>query len=135
VLCSALLAGDAFAGKIRTEILNTDCPVPYPAFLLIRPVLPLVLAVFGFSLPASATTLTYVGVQNIATGTVVGGADVGGLSGLSYNPYTDRFIAITDDSRTVGASRMWSLDLAYDGTTFSSATALSEVGLKKPDGG
>jgi hypothetical protein len=94
-----------------------------------------VLAVFGLSLPASATTLTYVGVQNIATGTVVGGAEVGGLSGISYNPYTDRFIAITDDSRSVGASRMWSLDLAYDGTTFSSATALSEVGLKKPDGG
>ena len=39
-LCSALLAGNAFAGKIRTEILNTDCPVPHPAFLLIRPVLP-----------------------------------------------------------------------------------------------
>ena len=108
--------------------------MPHPAFLLIRRVLPLVLAVFGLSLPASATTLTYVGVQNIATGTVVGGAEVGGLSGISYNPYTDRFIAITDDSRSVGASRMWSLDLAYDGTTFSSATALSEVGLKKPDG-
>ena len=108
--------------------------MPHPAFLLIRPVLPLVLAVFGLSLPASATTLTYVGVQNIATGTVVGGAEVGGLSGISYNPYTDRFIAVTDDSRSVGASRMWSLDLAYDGTTFSSATALSEVGLKKPDG-
>ncbi len=107
--------------------------MPHPVFLLIRPVLPLVL-VFGLSLPASATTLTYVGVQNIATGTVVGGAEVGGLSGISYNPYTDRFIAITDDSRSVGASRMWSLDLAYTGTTFSSATALSEVGLKKPDG-
>jgi hypothetical protein len=108
--------------------------VPHPAFLLIRPVFPLVLAIFGLSLPACATTLTYVGVQNIATGTVVGGAEVGGLSGISYNPYTDRFIAITDDSRSVGASRMWSLDLAYSGTTFSSATALSEVGLKKPDG-
>jgi hypothetical protein len=108
--------------------------VPRPAFLLIRPVFPLVLAIFGLALPAGATTLTYVGGQNVATGTVVGGAEVGGLSGISYNPYTDRFIAITDDSRSVGASRMWSLDLAYDGTTFSSATALSEVGLKKPDG-
>jgi hypothetical protein len=108
--------------------------VPHPAFLLIRAVFPLVLAIFGLSLPAGATTLTYVGGQNIPTGTVVGGAEVGGLSGISYNPYTDRFIAITDDSRSVGASRMWNLDLAYDGTTFSSATALSEGGLKKPDG-
>lgn len=78
----------------------------HPAFLLIRPVLPLVLAIFGLALPAGATTLTYVGVQNIATGTVVDGAEVGGLSGISYNPYTDRFIAITDDSRSVGARRM-----------------------------
>ena len=94
----------------------------------------LMLVLLGMCLPACGTTLNYVGVQTIPTGTVVGGAEVGGLSGLSYNPYTDRFIAITDDSRSVGASRMWSLDLAYDGTTFSSATAFSEVGLKKPDG-
>ena len=91
------------------------------------------LVLLGMCLPACGTTLNYVGVQTIPTGTVVGGAEVGGLSGLSYNPYTDRFIAITDDSRSVGASRMWSLDLAYDGTTFSSATALFEVGLKKRD--
>jgi 3-phytase len=83
---------------------------------------------------ASATTLEYVGVQTIPTGTVVGGTEIGGLSGLSYNPYTDRFLAVTDDSRSDGASRIWSLDLVYDGATFSSATAQSFVALKKPDG-
>ena len=94
----------------------------------------LMLGLLGISLPARATTLTYVGVQSIPTATVVGGVEIGGLSGISYNPYTDRFVAITDDSRSAAASRMWTLDLAYTGTAFSSATALSEVGLKKPDG-
>jgi hypothetical protein len=88
----------------------------------------------GISQLAQATTLTYVGVQTIATGTAVGGVEIGGLSGISYNPYTDRFIAVTDDSRSDGASRLWTLDLAYTGTAFSSATAVSSVGLKKPDG-
>ena len=83
---------------------------------------------------ALSQTLTYVGSQTIATATVVGGVEIGGLSGISYNPYTDRFIAITDDSRTDGASRMWTLDLAYTGSSFTSATALSSIGMKKPDG-
>jgi hypothetical protein len=94
----------------------------------------LMLGLLGMCLPASGTTLTYVGVQTIPTGTLVGGVEIGGLSGISYNPYTDRFVAITDDSRSDGASRLWTLDLAYTGTAFSSVTAVSSVGLKKPDG-
>ena len=82
---------------------------------------------------ALSQTLTYVGSQTIATATVVGGVEIGGLSGISYNPYTDRFIAISDDSRSDGASRMWTLDLAYTGSSFTSATALSSIGMKKPD--
>lgn len=102
----------------------------YPTF----PIAILAIGILGMCLPARGTTLTYVGVQTIPTGTVVGGVEIGGLSGISYNPYTDRFIAITDDSRSDGASRMWTLDLAYNGAAFSSATAVSSVGLKKPDG-
>jgi hypothetical protein len=92
------------------------------------------LGLLGMCLPARGTTLTYVGVQTIPTGAVVGGVEIGGLSGISYNPYTDRFVAITDDSSTDGASRMWTLDLAYTGAAFSSVTAVSSIGLKKPDG-
>ena len=86
-------------------------------------------------LPAGyATTLTYVGAQTIPTGPLVGGVEIGGLSGISYNPYTNRCFAITDDSRGVGAARMWGSDLAYDGTAFSSAAAISEVTLEQQDG-
>ena len=110
--------------KIQTQI--SRCRLVGKAFCFL----------FAFCLFGSALgqTLTYVGSQTIATGTLVGGVEVGGLSGISYNPYTDRFVAITDDSRTDGASRLWTLDLAYTGTAFSSATAISSIGLKKPDG-
>ena len=110
--------------KIQTQI--SRCRLVGKAFCFL----------FAFCLFGSALgqNLTYVGSQTIATGTLVGGVEVGGLSGISYNPYTDRFVAITDDSRSDGASRLWTLDLAYTGTAFSSATAISSIGLKKPDG-
>jgi hypothetical protein len=110
--------------KIQTQI--SRCRLVGKAFCFL----------FAFCLFGSALgqTLTYVGVQTIPTGTIVGGVEIGGLSGISYNPYTDRFVAITDDSRSDGASRLWTLDLAYTGTAFSSATAISSIGLKKPDG-
>jgi autotransporter-associated beta strand protein len=84
------------------------------------------LALFGL---AGATSLTYVGKQSIPTGTQIGGVAIGGLSGISYDPYTDSFHAISD-----GANRIWTLQLAYTGTSFSSATALSSVTPKKPNG-
>lgn len=84
---------------------------------------------------AHATQLTYLGKREIATGTLVGGVEFGGVSGIFYNPYTDRFTAITDDSRTAGASRLWTLNLSYTGTEFTSATAESGVALKTSAGG
>ncbi len=79
--------------------------------------------------PIRGTTLTYVGERSIPTGTQVGGVTIGGLSGISYDPYTDHFHAISD----VG-SRLWTLQLDYTGSSFSTATALSSVALKKPNG-
>lgn len=81
-----------------------------------------------------ATTLSHVGTQTVETGTSDEGFEFGGISGISYDPYSELFTAITDDSRANGASRMWKLDLTYDGTSFSSSTILSSVALKKPDG-
>jgi hypothetical protein len=43
----------------------------------------LMLGLLGMCLPARGTTLTYVGVQTIPTATVVGGVEIGGLSGIS----------------------------------------------------
>ena len=80
------------------------------------------------------TSLTYLGTQTIPNGTQVAGFEIGGLSGISYNAYTDTFTAITDDSRAAGASRMWNVRLSYNGTNFSSVTALSSTPLRTSAG-
>jgi hypothetical protein len=85
-------------------------------------------------LAAQTVTLTYLGNRNIATGTLVGGIEFGGVSGISYNPYTDRFTAITDDSRSAGRSRLWKINLSYDETTFSAATVISDLQLRTAAG-
>jgi hypothetical protein len=79
-------------------------------------------------------TLTYVGSQSVPTGTVVGGVEFGGISGIFYNPYTDRFVAVTDDSRNAGASRWWTLSLAYTGTSFTSVAVESQTQLRTAGG-
>ena len=84
---------------------------------------------------AQATSVTYLGAQTVPTGTVVGGTEIGGLSGISYNPYANTFTAITDDSRNPGASRFWNVSLDYDAAGFSAATVNSSVGLKTAAGG
>lgn len=83
---------------------------------------------------ARATQLTYLGNRTIATGTKIDGVEFGGVSGIFYNPYTDRFTAITDDSRAAGASRLWTVNLSYDGTAFTSAVAESGTALKTEAG-
>lgn len=97
-------------------------------------VLFLAFAGLGGQATAQSITLTYVGARTIATGTVVGGAEFGGISGITYNPYTDRFVAVTDDSRAAGASRLWTIALGYDNTSFTSAAAESSVQLRTAGG-
>ena len=81
-----------------------------------------------------SATLTYLGNQSVPTGTIVGGAEVGGLSGIFYNPYTDRFTAITDDSRAAGASRLWTVNLTYNRSSFTSAVVEAGTPLKTAGG-
>ena len=83
---------------------------------------------------AQTVNVTLVGMRTIATGTMVGGAEVGGLSGISYDEQSDRFRANSDDSRSAGAGRVWTLDLSYDGAAFTAATALSSQQLRAANG-
>jgi len=90
----------------------------------------LIVGVGSQSATGQSTTLIYIGSQVIPTGTPVGGHEIGGLSGISYNAYSDTFTAITNDSHSSGASRLWTLSLSYDGTNFFAASALSGMRLK-----
>lgn len=98
-------------------------------------VLAAILLIVATHVAAHATQLTYLGKREIATGTLVGGVEFGGVSGIFYNPHTDRFTAITDDSRKAGASRLWTLDLSYTDTEFASVAVESGVALKTEAGG
>jgi len=89
----------------------------------------------GCPIAMAQTSLTYLGTRTIANGTQVGGFEIGGLSGISYDAYTDTFTAITDDSRAAGSSRLWNVSLAYDSASFSAATALSSTPLRTASGG
>ncbi|MGZ0709691.1 esterase-like activity of phytase family protein [Coraliomargarita sp. W4R53] len=73
-------------------------------------------------------------MQTVPTETVVDEVEIGGLSGIFYDPYTDTFTAISDDSRSAGASRMWNIELDYDATSFSAVTVNSSTSLKTPAG-
>jgi hypothetical protein len=85
-------------------------------------------------LAAQTITLTYLGNRTIATGTLVGGVEFGGISGIFYNPHTDRFTGVTDDSRSEGASRLWTINLTYSGTSFTAANVDSGLQLRTASG-
>jgi 3-phytase len=83
---------------------------------------------------AQTVSVTFIGTRTIATGTAVGGVEVGGLSGISYDEQSDQFRAVSDDSRGAGRGRVWTLDLSYDGTSFTAVTALSSQQLRATNG-
>lgn len=78
--------------------------------------------------------LTHVGTQTRPSGTMVDGVEFGGISGILYDPYADRFVAVTDDSRNLGASRLWTISLSYNSTVFASAVVESGTQLKTSAG-
>ncbi len=95
------------------------------------------------SSPAFAVdfSLGYLGQQIVPTGTLYGGTNVGGLSGLDYVAASGRYVAISDDRSGINAARYYdlSLDLALfqrsatpgmAGVIFNAVTT-----IQKPGGG
>ena len=89
--------------------------------------------------PASAQSLRYLGQQVLPHGFDYADTTVGGLSGLDYDPASNRFVAISDDRSERQAARFYtlSLDIAYfntlpqpgfDGVRFLGVTTLKTSG-------
>ncbi|WP_082536165.1 MULTISPECIES: esterase-like activity of phytase family protein [unclassified Roseateles] len=99
----------------------------------------LALAVSALALPpAHADPLVYLGQQIVETGRQFGGTAVGGLSGIDYNPLTQRHFAISDDRSALNPARFYelSLDLAQFqrsatpgslGVSFHAVTSIANV--------
>lgn len=63
--------------------------------------------------PAQHTPyLQLLGVAELPTGSVYGGAAVGGLSGISYSPERDEYLLISDDRGNDGPARVYTARLA-----------------------
>ncbi|MCY7316860.1 MAG: esterase-like activity of phytase family protein [Rubrivivax sp.] len=86
-----------------------------------------VLAVSTLALPSQAQTLTYIGQQHVATGTLFAGTTVGGLSSIDWNARTNSYLAISDDRSTVNPARFYSLTL--DLAQFRRSAAPGSAGI------
>lgn len=82
------------------------------------------LTVFG----AQAQTLSYLGQQQVATGTLFAGSTVGGLSGIDYDAATGRYIAISDDRSALNPARFYSL--ALDFSQFQRSSTPGSAGVR-----
>ena len=97
----------------------------------------LLLAAAGAAAGAFETSiagLRLIGVRTLPHLQPFAGTIVGGLSGLSYEPAADRWLAISDDRSEHSPARAYRLRLDYDSTRFSSATVEAVIVLRQPNG-
>lgn len=78
--------------------------------------------------PAQAQTLHYLGQQVIPYAHDYAGTTVGGLSGLDYDPATERFVAISDDRSERQSARFYTLSL--DLAEFNERAAPGHAGVR-----
>jgi hypothetical protein len=92
------------------------------------------------ALPAAAQstaeigTLRFSGSATLPNDTMVDGTLVGGLSGLDYDPKTDRWYLISDDKSDKNPARFYTAKLAFDQTGLASIDLQHAVTLLQADG-
>lgn len=64
-------------------------------------------------------TLRFIGYQNFSTGEKFNETELGGLSGLVYDPSTKKLLAISDDRGQINEPRFYEFDLKLDEKSFS----------------
>ena len=85
----------------------------------------------------SVGSLRLIGQQILPRRVEFGGTVVGGLSGIDYDPVTNRFVLISDDRTTAdspNAPRMYYANLTFDSNSFSAVSFLSTFSMKQPIG-
>ena len=96
----------------------------------------------GFSLTSGE--LGFIGSQEVPTGTMFGGTEIGGLSGIDYNPETGTYVAISDDRGAAPPEltlpRFYTLSLdfdadSFDGVSFVGGTNILDDGALFTPGG
>ena len=86
----------------------------------------------SYSLYAS-DSLRFIGAVNIPTGEKFQETEVGGLSGITFDPATNRVLVISDDRSFINEARFYEFDLSLSEKSFSVKPA-KVVKLKNRDG-
>ncbi|PZM10765.1 esterase-like activity of phytase family protein [Rhizobium tubonense] len=73
--------------------------------------------------------LSYLGEFDIPTGFMENGVEVGGLSGIDFDPATGRYIAISDDRSERAPARFYHLDIDVGAAGLKSVAVLDHVTL------
>jgi 3-phytase/alkaline phosphatase D len=81
-------------------------------------------------------SIEYIGQANFLTGSLFGGTQVGGLSGLSYDPANKVFYALSDDRSEINPARSYTLTINLgDGKLNEGDVVFTDVTtLKRADG-
>lgn len=79
-------------------------------------------------------SLSYLGTYEIATGFMENDVEVGGLSGIDFDPSTGRYIAISDDRSEKAPARFYDLDIDVDATSLKGVKVVDHIALKDKDG-
>ncbi len=104
-----------------------------------RALAPMFAALAALGLPAAAGAadiqLRFIGQQSIPTGTLYGGVEFGGISGLDLDRRTGTYWAISDDrGGERGTPRFYNLSLSFDAAGFSAAAINGQAFMRRPDG-
>ncbi|AYG59201.1 esterase-like activity of phytase family protein [Rhizobium jaguaris] len=79
-------------------------------------------------------SLSYLGEYDIPTGFMENGVEVGGLSGIDFDPSTGHYISISDDRSEKAPARFYDLDIDVSAAGLKGVTVLDHVTLKDKNG-
>ena len=82
----------------------------------------------------SVGSLRLIGERDLPNDLMVDDTLVGGLSGLDYDPATDRWIVLSDDRSDEAPARFYDATLDYDESAFSGAELTAATTLLQEDG-
>ncbi|MBB3453116.1 hypothetical protein FHT86_001372 [Rhizobium sp. BK313] len=82
----------------------------------------------------AGVSLSYLGEYDIPTGFMENGVEVGGLSGIDFDPSTGHYISISDDRSEKAPARFYDLDIDVSAAGLKGVTVLDHVTLKDKNG-
>lgn len=84
--------------------------------------------IFSNSSVAISTVIDFMGQANLPTGLLYNNTEVGGLSGITYNPEQQVYYAISDDPSNINKARFYTLNIDLSSGSLS-ATGVSVISV------